>query len=245
VIDHLTTCLITTSPSIKHPSTEIIQGTVESIRWHLPTAEILICCDGVRPEQEHYRQRYSDFVLATENLALEKWNNVKLIVYPVFLHQAWTVASSLASVRTRLLLFTEWDQVLLPVPIPWDGIAQAICRGQANLCRFMLEDGIKPEWSQFMLGPLQALNCFLPLTKTIQWSQRTHLASVDYYRALVGKHLKPEDRCYLEDRLYGQCDDWEQNKLTIYTPDGSMARIKHTDGRGAEPKFASVLEGKE
>jgi len=243
MIDSLITCLITTSPSIKHPDTAIIEGTVASIRWHLPESEILIACDGVRKEQENYRERYSEFVLRMENLCLTKWKNVRLIVQPEFLHQAQLIAKTVEQIKTPVLLFTEHDMELLPITIDWENAASLIQDGQVNLIRFMLEDGIKPEWQGFMLGPLDGF--YVDVLKTVQWSQRTHLASVAYYRKMLAEHVKPADRCYLEDRFYGQCDDWEANKLTIYMPAILMARIKHTDGRGNEPKFDSILEGKE
>jgi hypothetical protein len=243
MIDNLTTVLITTSPSPKHPSTDLIEETIDSVRWHLPTAEILILCDGVRPEQEHHRAAYSEFVIRLETLSLERWKNVRLIVFPEWQHQAWTIAKGIEQVKTPLILFTEHDQALLPIWFPWGDVCAVMnARREVNVIRFMLEDSIKPEWEQFMLGPLQK---YSTLTKTIQWSQRTHLAFVDYYRKMIDAHLKPDDRCYLEDRLYGQCDDWEENRLTIYTPHGPMARIRHLDGRGDDVKFHSVLEGKE
>lgn len=240
--ESLITCLVTTSPSPGHPDTGIIEGTVASLRWHLPDSEILIACDGVRPEQENRRASYSEFVLRMENLCLTKWKNVRLIVQPEFLHQAWTIAKAVEQIKTPVLLFTEHDQELLPIPFPFEVSSTLITNGVVNLIRFMLEDQIKPEWEQFMLGAMDGLQ---GLTKTVQWSQRTHLALVGYYREMVAEHLKPADRCYLEERFYGQCDDWNAHRLTIYTPYELMARIKHTDGRGGEPKFDSVLEGKE
>ena len=247
--ESLITCLITTSPSPKHPDTSIIEGTVASVRWHLPDSEILIACDGVRQEQENRRAAYSEYVLRMEELCLTKWKNVRLVVQPEFLHQAWTIAKTIEQVKTPVILFTEHDQELLPIWFPWSDAVRYVAGGHVNLIRFMLEDDMKPEWQSMMLGPLpfptvpEVMNT--ALTKTVQWSQRTHLASTEYYRRMLAEHLKPADRCYLEDRFYGQCDDWEKHRLTIYTPYGPMARIKHTDGRGNEPKFESKLEGKE
>lgn len=245
MIDHLTTVLITTSPRPAHPSTEQVENTVLSVRYHFPTAEILILCDGVRPEQQARKEAYSEFVLRVEALCLEKWQKVRLIVFPEWQHQAWTIAKGVQQVETPLLLFTEDDQLLLPEPIPWHDMAALLLQGNVRLIRFMLEDSIKPEWQHLMLGPFQLSGVDTLLQKTVQWSQRTHIARADYYRSMIAKHLKPLDRCYLEDRLYGQCDDWEENRLTIFTPTGKMARIWHSDGRLGEQKYDSVLEGKE
>lgn len=237
MIDDITTVLITTSPSVKHPDTSIIEETVASIRWHLPKAPILIACDGVRPEQEAYRERYSEFVLWLEAICISQWKDVRLWVEPTWVHQAQLIARALKDVWTPLVLFTEHDQALLPLPIPWDDLARMTCRHQVNLVRFMLEDKIPEEWKHLMIDWVEP---YTGLVKTVQWSQRTHLVDVEYYRWLIEKHLKPEDRCYLEDRLYGLEDDWETHKLTIFYP-ANPRRIVHLDGRGDDVKFDSVL----
>ena len=244
MIDELTTVLVTTSPSPRHPDTRIIEDTINSVRWHLPEAQILILCDAVRPEQEHCRESYSEYVLRLGELCANKWKNVRTLPYPEFLHQAWCVARALPDVRTSLILITEHDQQLLPIKNPWNEMARMILEQRVNLIRFMLGDEMRPEWQQFMLGPVELNGFQTVLLKTVQWSQRTHLASTDYYRKMLAEHLKPTDRCYIEDRLYGQCDDWEANKLTIFAPPDLPQRIVHTDARNGEPKFDSILEGK-
>ena len=241
MIDDITTVLITTSPSVKHPDTSIIEETVASIRWHLPKAPIIIACDGVRPEQEAYRERYSEFVLWLEAICISQWKDVRLWVEPTWVHQAQLIARALKTVQTPLILFSEHDQALLPEPIPWDDIGRMTCQRKINLTRFMLEDAVKPEWNHLMLGPLtDSVLQHNYFTKTIQWSQRTHIASVEYYRWLIEKHLKPEDRCYLEDRLYGLEDEWEDHRMCLFTPPNPR-RIVHLDGRGDDVKFDSVL----
>lgn len=238
MIDHLTTVLITCSPSKMHPSTDIIDSTVASIRWHFPEAEILIACDGVRPEQQHYKQRYSEFVLRLETFCFEKWKNVLLWVEPEFVHQAVMVKRAMENVGTPLVLFTESDMEILQIQMPWDDMSN-LMPNNINLIRFQLEDQIKPEWAKFMLGAMEV--AYGQLTRTIQWSQRTHLASTAYYKRMLEKLVKPGDRCYLEDRFYGNFDDWDEHRLTIYTPEGPQCRIKHTDARGGDEKFESFL----
>jgi hypothetical protein len=238
MIDDLTTVLITTSPRRAHPDTDLIENTLFSIRNHLQTAQILILCDGVRKEQESYRQRYSEFILALEAIILDRWANVRLVVEPEWLHQAWLIAKGIEQVKTPLILFTEEDQRLLNLPIPWDTLAQLITSNQVKLVRFMLEDRLPVEWKHLMLGPVEP---YTELLKTVQWSQRTHLASVEYYRWQIERHLKPGDRCYFEDRMYGLEDSWEDHKLSIFYPPNPR-RIYHSDGRGDDAKFESVLE---
>lgn len=244
MIDHLVTCLITTSPRPGHPSTEQIENTVMSVRWHLPEAQIIVACDGVRPEQEDRKAAYSEFVIRMETLCLEKWRNVRLWVSPIWIHQAQVVVRTLERIKTPLLFFCEDDLPPLSVPIPFEDMAAMIMQGKAKLIRLMLERAIPSEWKHLMLGPLELNGVPTLLMRTTQWSQRTHLASTEYYKWMVGKHVKAGDRCYLEERLYGLCDEWEDHKLCIYTPDGDMTRIWHSDGRGNDVKYESVLEDK-
>jgi hypothetical protein len=237
------TVIITTSPSPRHPSTDIIEETIWSIRWHLPLTPIIVCCDGVRPEQEHRKAAYSEYILRLKAFT-ERLRNVRMVVQPDFLHQAWSFAKGLELVETPLVLVTEHDMKLLASNFPWRDAAILIRDGHVNLIRFGLGDELREEWKQFMLGQEKLRGMDLLLTKTTQWSQRTHLASTAYYREMITQHLKPTDRCYIEDRFYGQCDDWSAHKLCIYTPEGSIQRVLHTDARGGEPKFDNFLEGK-
>ena len=246
MIDELVTVLITCSPSPRHPDTGLIRDTIASVRWHLPEAQILICCDGVRSEQEDRRSAYCEFQDRLDKMVgANGLDNISILTLLEFQHQAHSIARGLELVKTPLILFTEHDLQLLTTENPWDDMATMIIEGRVNLIRLMLGDEMRPEWEQFMLGNVELNGFPTVLVKTLQWSQRTHLASTAYYRKMVEEHVKPKDRCYLEDRLYGQCDDWEKHRLTIFVPPDVPQRIMHLDGRQGEPKFDSVLEGKE
>lgn len=60
--DDLITIVISTSPAPIHPSIDHISQVIASVRERLPRAEILIACDGVRPEDEPLRDAYNTYL---------------------------------------------------------------------------------------------------------------------------------------------------------------------------------------
>jgi hypothetical protein len=98
-----------------------------------------------------------------------------------------------------------------------------------------------------------------PWTETIQWSQRPHLASTNWYRQLMADVFAPTARTFIEDVAYGivqhgvafdpdgdaesrnatriqAVEAWKRHRLGIYAPDGNMKRSGHLDGRAGDPK---------
>jgi hypothetical protein len=55
---------------------------------HLPDSEIIITVDGVRPEQEHYREAYDEYTKRLLWLANNQWHNVLPMVFEEHQHQA-------------------------------------------------------------------------------------------------------------------------------------------------------------
>lgn len=55
------TIVIPTSVIPSHPSTDIIEETINTIRVHLPDNEIIIQVDGLRDERLDWKDRYDEF----------------------------------------------------------------------------------------------------------------------------------------------------------------------------------------
>jgi hypothetical protein len=53
--------LIPTSPIPSHPSTEMIETTIASVKEQLPDAPIILMIDGIRPEQAELRPAYEEY----------------------------------------------------------------------------------------------------------------------------------------------------------------------------------------
>ena len=55
------TIVVVTSVLPSHPSTDIIDETIKSIRFHFPDNEIIMQIDGLRREQNHRKADYDEY----------------------------------------------------------------------------------------------------------------------------------------------------------------------------------------
>lgn len=239
----IVTVIIPTSPIPTHPSTAVIEETVASIRAQpdLARAEIIVVADGVRPELEHRRADYEEYLHRLVRLTNWKWPNVVPIVHDAWLHQALSVRAALSSVHTPLVLFVEHDTPLTTdMPTDWDGLCRVILRGAADLIRLHHESRILPDHEHLMLddGDIHDLEG-VPLVRTVQFSARPHLASRDYYDRFLSFRFNDDSRTMIEDTMHSvaQRQPWEEHRLWIYRPAGNMQRSYHLDGRADDPKF--------
>jgi hypothetical protein len=241
------TVLIPTSPTSAHPSTHIIEETVASVRHWLPTADILIMCDGVRPEQEHYRQRYERYLERLLWLCGTKWDRVLPIVHDDHLHQVEMTRRALDEVRTPLVLFVEHDT---PLVTDWDidfpALTTAARSGVADVIRLHHEAHVLPDHQHLMLdGEPQDIDG-APLMRTVQWSQRPHIANTALYRRILAEHFPDGYRGMIEDRMHGVVHSawrdfglagWDRFRLWMYTPPGQIKRSYHLDARADDQKW--------
>jgi len=253
VVDDLVTVLVPTSPIPSHPSLAILEQTLASIRVQLPSAEIIVMADGVRPEQEHHRHDYEEYVRQVVWACHRRWPNVVPMVQRHHVHQANTTRDALELVRTPLVLFVEHDTPLVGA-IEWDGLAEVVLAGDANAVRFHYDETVHPEHQPLMVGPSQPIAGHRDMDApwgipTVQWSQRPHLASADWYRRVLAEHFPPTSRTMIEDKLHGVIQDttWDEHRVWVYDPEarpegGGMKRSTHLDGRGEDPKFDMVYE---
>ena len=224
------TVLIPVSPIPTHPSTEVIDQTVASVRERLPDSEIIIMFDGVAPwlmeyktQYEGFKQRYVDYCA--------KERNMLPVVFDQHMHQSLMMREALDMVTTPMVLFLEQDTPLHN-DIPFDKLVEPIKTGYANLIRFHFEAQIHPEHEHLMLDkePLDILG--VPLLRTRQWSQRPHLASTQYYRDICNKYWDNKPR-FIEHIMYGIVVDgnFDEHRLHMYAPKGTLVRSLHVDGR--------------
>lgn len=238
------TVLIPTSPVPSNPSLHIIEETIASVRHHLPDAEILILCDGVRPEQEHRRGDYEDFLQELCWKANFHYEGVTPIVFAGHEHQANMTRVGLDYVRTPFVLFVEHDTPLVTdLPIDWDG-AYSVLATEGDVVRFHHEANVHPEHEHLSLDKEIKYHGDFPYRRTKQWSQRPHLANANYYRRIIRDHFPPTGRTMIEDKMHSvaQCDP-DVHKIYIYHPDtGNIKRSYHLDGREDDPKYEMIYE---
>lgn len=235
------TIIIPTSVLPSHPDTRIIDETIQSVRTHLPDSEIIMQIDGLRAEQQDRLDDYNEYKRRVLWKCLHEWKNVLPIVFEKHSHQSTMLKETIDKIKTSFLLYVEGDAPLTPdLPIEWDKCIDWINEGKANTIRFHFEAQIPEEHNHLMLG---FENGFM---KTIQWSQRPHLSTVNYYKDIVMPTLKPD--FFIEDTFHGIVHNdymdkgiagWARHRLWIYHPEGNIKRSYTTDGRQGTRKFTS------
>lgn len=227
------TVLIPVSPIPTHPSTEVIDQTVASVRERLPDSEIIIMFDGVAPWLMEYKEAYEQF---TQNLLWKinnEYGNAVPLVFHEHKHQSGMMRAALGMVKTPVILFLEQDTPLHN-DIPFLQLMDPLLSGYANLVRFHFEAQIHPEHQHLMIDkePIDVLG--VPMLRTIQWSQRPHLARTQYYRDICDKYWDQEPR-FIEHIMYGIVaeggNNYDEHRLHMYAPKGTLVRSLHIDGR--------------
>jgi len=239
------TFLIPTSVIPSHPDTSIIEETVASIRFHFPLADILVMIDGVRHEQQDRTADYEEYTQRLLRLCNFEWTNVFPILFQDHQHQANMTRLALDYVRTPLICFVEHDTPLVTDwPYDWENIFELIKSGDVDMLRFHFESRIHPEHEHMMLDPDPVVLHGVRLRRTIQWSQRPHVAKADYYRKILADHFPLTGRTMIEDKMHSvaQCEP-EHHTVAVYTPEGeTILRSYNLDGRKDDPKFDMVYE---
>lgn len=237
------TVIVPTSPVPSNPDTQMIEDTIASVRHHLPDAEILILCDGVRSEQEHRREAYEQFVSKVCWMSNFHWYNVTPIVFAGHEHQANMARVAMDFVRTPFILFVEHDTPLVTdESIDWEG-AYSILTTEVDVVRFHFEAHVHPEHEHLMLDADIKLHGAFPYRRTVQWSQRPHLAGSNYYRRILRDHFPATGRTMIEDKMHSVAQvDPDNHVIVIYHPEGNIKRSLHSDGRGGDPKYEMIYE---
>lgn len=239
-----TTAIIPVSPITSHPSIEILEATVKSIRhWH-PDSEIIITFDGVREEQESKGSDYATFIRHALFMCNTEWNAVP-IIFNKHTHQVGMARVALEEVKTQTILYCEQDTPLVTdEPIQWTTLISDIENGYANVIRFHFEAGIPESHRYLMLDPYPLCSYLL---RTIQWSNRPHLASTAFYKWMLKMYFSKDAKCFIEDKIHSVVQTnfaelgtrgWDMWKLFIYYPDSkNIKRSLNLDGRAGGQKY--------
>lgn len=244
MVDDLITAVVTTSPAPLHPSTEHIEAVLDSIRYHLPTCEIVIVADGGDgPDYDEYLRRLVW-------LCNTKYSNTVPVLMDDWQHQASCSRKALEFVRTPLILYVEHDAPLCPDPIEWGLLTQHLLIGASQMIRFHYEGRIHPEHLHLMLDTEPRGN--LPMVRTIQWSQRPHLATTAFYSRILAEHFPLTAKAFIEDKMHSIIQNaysqygvpgWAQYGMWIYHPKGPhIKRSDHLDSRAGAEKAPAYLE---
>lgn len=229
--DNQITCLIPCAPIPTNPSSEVVDETIESIRERLPDSEIIVMFDACPDQKAEMKESYEEFKRRFLWRIAHELDNVTPMVFDRHSHQSLMTKESLKLIRTPLLLWTEQD-VPLHDEIPFDELKEVILAGYANSIRFYHEASVPDEHQYLMLDkePIEILG--VPLIRNRQWSGRAQLVSTKFYRYIADKYLDDQPR-FIEHSLYGIVvhGDYDEFRLHLYAPPGTMVRSLHLDGR--------------
>lgn len=225
------TVLIPVAPMPSHPSPEVLDQTLDSIRERLPDAEIILMFDAVPSTLMHLKAQYEEY---KQNI-LQRINNdpdsrITPLLFQQHSHQSLMTKKALELVRTPLILWSEQDTPLHN-DIPFEELKPVLLTGYANVIRFHFEAQIHPEHQYLMLDqqPIKILG--QPFLRSRQWSGRPHLATTKYYKDIAATW--DDQPRFIEHIMYGIVVDgpYDEHRLHIYAPAGTFVRSIHTDGR--------------
>jgi len=238
------TILIPVSPIPSHPDTLMVDQVVASVRHWFQHHEIILMCDGVRPEQEHRRADYEEALNRLMWLCEHEWGNTLPLVFDDHTHQAEMARVAMRYVRTPTILYVESDcPIVTDCPIDWPNLTQTVGEGLVNMVRLHHEAIILPESAHLNLDKTPVMIGGVPLLRTFQWSQRPHLANSDYYRRILQQNFRYGVKSMIEDKMHSvvQCNPWGAHRVAIYAPGDNLKRSWTLDGRQDDPKWESEL----
>lgn len=233
------TVVIPVSPIPSHPETTIIDETIQSIRSHI-SSPILVTIDGVRKEQEDMRSSYNLFIDKLLWKCNFEYKDVLPVIFSKHRHQSGMMNDIIGRIKSKYVMYVEQDTPLVKrnvddpsTYIDWGYIKDSIGNGKANCIRLHFEAFIPDAHKHLMIGTPEN-----NLLKTRQWSQRPHIASVQFYKSVMSL-FSDKSNCFIEDYIHGklQDGDWNKWKVFIYHPSGSIKRSYHLNGRNGAEKY--------
>ena len=237
------TIVIPTSVSPVHPSTELIDEVIRSVRQYFPENEIILQIDGLRKEQNHRKEQYDEYKSRVLWKCLHEYNNVLPVVFDKHSHQSTMMEKTIDLINTPVMFYIEGDIALQDnLDIDWQQIFDMLDSDAAYTVRFYsFNKFIEPAHMHLMLE--QEGN----FIKSFQWSQQPHLSQVKYYRDVVLPNTVPN--LFIEDKFYGKvfadCHEtlerWDEHRLWLYNPQDKddVRVVNNLDGRKGLKKFTS------
>lgn len=238
------TVMIPASPIKSHPSIEIIQQTIESVRSRLPNSRIIITFDGVRKEQSAKEQQYQQHIQRL--LWAYRNTNVYPVVFNEHIHQVGMARKTFDMIKTPYVVYVEQDTPLVGA-IEWAQCKGVIEDGQADLVRFHFENTIPEPHEQLMHGEIDYDGVKFIITS--QYSQRPHIMSRAFFERILNT-FSEDARTFIEDGFYGIVESawrndgmigWQNYRIVIYAPENGLKRSEHLDGRDGEKKYDKDL----
>ncbi len=240
------TVIIPTSPIPSHPSTAILDETIANIRKYTD-APIEILFDGVHEKMKHRENDYKAYYKAVvRKIGNGDYGDCGALFFQVHTHQAGMTEEILTMIDTPLIMFCEHDTSPIG-DIPFQDMCKWLAVDpEINYIRFNIFDRILEEHEYLMLDEMYGIIDKRPFTlrRTIQWSQRPHIAKSEWYRRILRDHFGTKHKnSMIEDVMHSVVIESHKSLgkdvfgLAIYTPEGNQLRSYHSDGRGQDEKI--------
>jgi hypothetical protein len=234
-------CVMPTSPVKSHPSTDLIDRTIASVRQQVgPDVLLIILADGVRPEQREMLKPYHLYVAQLRRTYGLSMSN---FVMEFFLHKhqvgmlRWLIQKHMwaAAKPKPHILLVEHDAPFTPDPIDWGNVLDLLDSKQFDVVRFLFEGDIN-EAHRHMAGATINFKG-MDYVETRQYSARPNVATWDFYERALGR-FSSNAVCFFEDLAHSFCqEEPEAWKIGIYYPPPPRGRSFHLDGRQGDAKY--------
>lgn len=232
-MDERVTFLVPTSPIRLHPDPTLLIECLESIVYRYPDANVIVLADGVRPEQEHYREAYEAYL---DSFKYFEIHGITMYKSEEWVHQANMVRIGLELVTTPVVGYVEHD-CLLTGDVE-DRVFDAITDGYANLIRLAPWESPPDYWAEHF-GEARDIDgvSLMPVT---QWSTWPHFAGTDFMRRVMQKYFDVSCRTMIEPVMHSVLanTEWRRWRVWMYAPEGDMTRCVHRyEARGDDPVY--------
>lgn len=238
------TIIIPTSPIPSHPSTAILDETIFNLRQYTD-CKIVVMFDGVYEKLSHRTEDYDKYKGVVKEKILDyKYGDCVYRDFEWHTHQAKMTAETLRdNVTTELVLFCEHDTSPIG-DIPFKKVCDLIKNSkEINCIRFNIFHKVLDEHQHLMIDREPIVVDGIRLVRTIQWSQRPHIAKVKWYRDILHTYFQ-DKKSMIEDVMHSVVESkykdlgYDTFGLAIYTPEGeTQLRSYHSDGRKTDEKI--------
>lgn len=247
--DEITVCIVT-SPAPSHPSTTMIEETIASVQERLPGAEIHLLIDGVREEQSDRADDYWEYARRLCGLVNADPTIVPYVA-PEHQHQSGMFRLAVNRIKTPYVMFVEHDTPLVG-DIDFDRVLAAMSAHEIASMRFLHEVSVPPGSEGLFLDSVAGRED-RPFLRTVQWSQRPHVARTDWYRDIMATYFGWGSRTMIEDVMHGVVQHmhtgdrtavrkgFQKWRMAVWAPEENFKHSGHLDGREGDPKYGMTV----
>jgi len=233
--------VVLANPSESHPSTQIIEETIESVRnfTGLNKAHFILSHDGIPNSLVHLKSQYEEY-LSNLEIKFNRDPQVTILRAQKHLHLSGNISQALRIVKSKYVLLVQHDLPFIR-KIEIDHCLLALEKyPEIKHLRFNKEENFPYEFDcmppnrrkSYTQHNLELNKNSISVIKTLGWSDNNHLCNKDYYEKVVFQIVK--NRKIAPEHALNKVSNVFTGRLLgnyIYGAVGDPAAIKHLDGR--------------